>query len=1475
MAPVNISCKKLWVLLSGTTLLKSNEEITQFLTTNEEKLTRGLLYYGKRSTDLAKETSSLKQICDSSASARFSQKLAAVLEIEAEKCYELLCSYLVNEYTGTVANLEVLFRSDRGVQSLVTDLSDFYYDECLYALFCMKQILSYWYNGSSHPYQKIFNAFVEKANANDCITDSIIEQMEATLKASLPENLIHGPSSSEMTIISWVNQNLKQRLEIAVLASLAYSKMNANVQQLTRIVSLILDHGGMRFSYSRQMLVQDHELQLTLNIADTVEALLIVELLQIKNLHSAIRKRNVTHNLLSVSDYVKQLDNRLVEANTGGDHYSIIFLSWIIVRRCWEELSIETESSARAIKRLSHECLTLNVFQYMRSFLSSEIFSNLFDGHRPGTVFKTIVAELISLFAVFFEVEELPDSDAAAAVYDLLSIVVKEDSIASSLFENSSDNGLQAIFNSTVLTFPLDVTPVGASLKLFLQTATQLAKTSSCLKLVKFVRKIDNFAEALDAASPVIQRIEDKCINAQSRNVGSVSVPRGASGKLLSYDALENVMFISWDTVEVNGWSILCEIYQGKIDAVTRGEHNGVNEAFLLLPTLMNQLCTEIVDATGRMLPDIQSLVEVACDSFKLFARFEPLNRRYISSMIDLFTSLCKLPSAFRPDEFWDYMSEFNLMPYMIGLRTSLSDLVSGYDTNSSLLGQTIASEECVQGEYSLCLAYLKFLSVNINKVKPSKSLGCLLHVFTEILPAHNRWRYKVSKQRAQITLGCFTLANDVLTMVQADERVLEICQHALLTGHAAEFLLRTIQSGKEKVANTIRQNGSSLLLANSEDISSVREALSLMNNLLRLQDKNPKPSVNLTTLEQALFESSSPKANMLVVLAHYVFQSYDPGLAALSAQILKKLSKRFPMSMLACLDNEVDAVRSHFLFRLDAVTEDVRVKIALLDFLTSCVKFQPGLMEIFVNSESDGKDDSTDSCLLTTLQILREKKDTTYFCPIELHIAAVRFLFAFWQQSHLLAIDQLLKHKDLWDLICFPIVKQDGSSLVINGREAGSDKLASYIFRLVAREMFLMKRLERKEISSDLKRVFEALPKTISAYSSYILKQCSLKALSKEDEHFALLTAWRDFTVSVAKFEPFVVNDELRCDIFMNLLRCLEKQLELKAKPVVLSLILDVCLMLFPKWSKSVTDLADADWQTLNTSIIYNVSEQKSSLSIGFLVSLNALMVHSVETMKKNGQDKDNNSKSTAREWMLPAVNLVMESMKLFQHSLLQEGSDVKPESRLALTSLSLLGSLVMFSSSDSQSWLPLISRNVLLESLSELLCSLIESRKGYDVAEAIMSTLLVFAIHPEASHLIQHAKVIDVLNVSLCKLYSATDSRSNHDWIHLYYYSFKLVTSVLLTVKQYFIFDALQFVKFHSERIRWCLTKLTSNPSKAILDEVVSMLPLVSVLLKYPHYCKMKEPQVLELFSKDSSGEALVHFVKLSKASNLRRKL
>jgi len=150
---------------------------------------------------------------------------------------------------------------------------------------------------------------------------------------------------------------------------------------------------------------------------------------------------------------------------------------------------------------------------------------------------------------------------------------------------------------------------------------------------------------------------------------------------------------------------------------------------------------------------------------------------------------------------------------------------------------------------------------------------------------------------------------------------------------------------------------------------------------------------------------------------------------------------------MLACFGSNTESIRDHFLFRLETLTEDINFKISLLNFLSICVEHQPGLVEMFLNVS-----DNQGGVLNSILEILEEKLEGQYYCPYELHRASLQFVAKFWLRPNIIAINFLKKNNKFWKLITFPLFTKPNFNY----------SLCSYILKILSREMFYTKMLEK-----------------------------------------------------------------------------------------------------------------------------------------------------------------------------------------------------------------------------------------------------------------------------------------------------------------------------------------------------------------------------------------------------------------------------
>lgn len=98
-------------------------------------------------------------------------------------------------------------------------------------------------------------------------------------------------------------------------------------------------------------------------------------------------------------------------------------------------------------------------------------------------------------------------------------------------------------------------------------------------------------------------------------------------------------------------------------------------------------------------------------------------------------------------------------------------------------------------------------------------------------------------------------------------------------------------------------------------------------------------------------------------------------------------------MSLLVCLDMSPHQIRIMFLERLRDETESPMLKTVILEFVASCVEYQPGLTEVFFKvshpqDESrmflkDEVNEQTDGILTYMAEYLSAVKDVRLYIPI------------------------------------------------------------------------------------------------------------------------------------------------------------------------------------------------------------------------------------------------------------------------------------------------------------------------------------------------------------------------------------------------------------------------------------------------------------------------------------------------------------
>lgn len=80
------------------------------------------------------------------------------------------------------------------------------------------------------------------------------------------------------------------------------------------------------------------------------------------------------------------------------------------------------------------------------------------------------------------------------------------------------------------------------------------------------------------------------------------------------------------------------------------------------------------------------------------------------------------------------------------------------------------------------------------------------------------------------------------------------------------------------------------------------------------------------------LFQLCSPAAgnsqHFLLIVSQYIYHVQSLGIPISAMRLLTTIARIFPMSLLACLGSDADAIRDILIFRLESQTEDVKLKV-------------------------------------------------------------------------------------------------------------------------------------------------------------------------------------------------------------------------------------------------------------------------------------------------------------------------------------------------------------------------------------------------------------------------------------------------------------------------------------------------------------------------------------------------------------------
>lgn len=1447
------------------------------------------------------------------------QKLSMTLGIESEHCFELFISFLLSEFSGSQKTIAAAFSCEKNTHALLSQMVNFYYNERLFSLFCLKQILCNNLPSSKHPYREIFSDFIASLNAQKeyDLFKCIISQLES-LANSMPETLYEHSHYMTDDMKGKISDHLiRERLELTQMLLLISRQFPFTTEKILKMRQVFSE---FPFSWSR---TTDTIAKITVQL----ESILLLQSFQLSQLRESIENEK-PHILLDSPSHLKELDLAIRNLNSNDVNNGIIFLGWILVRS-WEMEPLDANESTSVIKSLGAAFIRLKVFDALCLFFCSSEFEEYFKPTLVGSYLKQTIATCLNELFTLYQMEQMVGENSTV-LFDLMSVLLEDGEVVKmTLIEKQT--GLMTIVNSAIAQF-------ARVPSILTKMVTSIASTGHVSLAVKVIQEITHFRELLHNSSPAIQLTSEGLYVSKMDRMAkfassSVTISKGITGQAVKFDCREDTVVIEWTGVHVNGWVVLSELYKDKINSISSGHFNFINDQNDLEFLIKANKLSASVLKLAQVPFEVKEMIKAATCGLQLLARFPKIPRKFVASALSLLTS----HATCNPNEAsstWHLVQQLSLLPVLIASIKDPDRLLSGKHVSSSVIGRTIVSEECIEGQFDLTISFLNLISTFFDLIPIDEPfIASIVYIFTEIFPSHHLWHIHDDKGH-KIGYYCYTIAHKILALnpkTGLNEKVLTFVRKILLMGAPGETLLKRVRVGNSLLQSVIKFTGTDASLSHHE-IVSTRLCLSILNQVLRFQEHSNRTNASsiststsgatsctsrdLSTLEKALFTGTEVvsylvtaeeqnEKNMLFILVGYLFQPFDFRLTVFGSQVLKRLARTYPRSMLACLGSAGDAVKEHILFRLDAVTEDIRVKISLLQFLSVCIQHQPGLIELFVETGNNNVSSSGDKCtslLQIVLSILEECKEGKLYTPVDLHAAALRFVSTLWMQSNMLTIAKLKEEKKLWDVLLFPIIPSDTSqaekssssspsspspcaslpciSLSTSARAGAfssspsisaesSSSLSSnekrifpYLMHLLAREIFFAA-VSKTHLDTELERRLKGhLSSHLEAVSTHIRETCIVSCIEEFDETFHLISGWKDIIIATAKFEPVEITSKVKGKLYLDLIASFNHQLKLKCKSPVLSVFSDTCLIAFQKWSGDAYNEGKEEWFNIHTSILYHVTELKDDISISLLTSIQALMAMAAKFTAN--LPKFNSQTLLAHElndWICPVGSLLSLALRLLEKML----SDSKPRGscyKLLHISISFFITLLTMTDEAPDVWINYLRTSTLLDSLSRVTLELLQHRTQPRLVSQLILVFVSISSNEEGSGVLRLSGsfqwVALVMKIDRRTLHTES---SRSPWCDVYLNTLRFIASMVINCGSIIIRDIIQLVTIHLDTFIESMRSFRQTPSRDGLIEFYEVLRLIHLLAyKFSQYWIANYSFSLEMLLTEASATVYI---------------
>ncbi|XP_029133334.2 nucleoporin NUP188 [Labrus bergylta] len=1455
------SCRELWTILLGRSALREPAQIEAELDRHWNRLVQGLTYYKPPSSSSAGKVKENKDVAQPLKD--FGLRISKLLGLDEQQSVQLLQGYLQEDYRGTRDSLKVVLKDERQSQALLLKIADHYYDERLCLLRCVLLLLTY-FQDERHPYRAEYSNCVNKLEKD--LVSNYKSQFEKLFKAEAPTWETHGNLMTERQVSLWFLQCLREQSVLLEIIFLYYAYFEMSPADLLSFTKMFKEQGfGLR--QTNRHLV-NKSMDALVDRIGYLSSLILVEGMDIDFLHKcALEDSTDQHQFSSAPDVIKEIDQLLL---TFGDipHHGPVLLAWVLLRH-----TLRPDESSPVVRRIGNTALQLGVFKYISTMLKGLGVSG---NNCTASTAKMCVYGLLSFVITSFEEESLQTDGVATQCSQLIDAaceVLSAPSLAEVFWEMKPNMGLGMILDSAVGMFPHKIGPLLQLLTALLSNKSTVKKVYNLLDKMSFYTQVYKHkpSDIISKDDETLwKRQTPKLLYPLGSGQTNLWMPQGVLGQVMIGG--EQGYVVRWD-FSYSSWTLFtCEVEM-----------------------LLHVVSTaDVLAHCARVKPILDLVHKIISTDWTVSDCLLPLTSR-IYMLLQRLTSVINPPvdviascvnclsvlAARMPGKVWSSLHHTGFLPFASNPLTSMAQCVSAEGMKAGNYGNLLVQIEQPRGEYAVTIAFLRLITTlvkgQLGSTQNKGLIPCVLLVLKEMLPTYHKWRYNTYGVRERIGCLILELIHAILNLSPEGEdqgstpTLQTLCIYSLANTEAGQAVVNIMGVGVDTIDVVLAAQPSS---CGSEGpgqilIQTVKLAFSVTNNVIRLKP----PSDVVSPLEQALTQHSGHGNNLIVVLAKYIYHKHDPALPRLAIQLLKRLATVAPMSVYACLGSDASAIRDAFLTRLQSKTEDMRIKVMILEFLTVAVETQPGLIELFLNLEGkDGKEGSKEfllgewSCLHVVLDLIDSKQQGKYWCPPLLHRAALAFLLALWQDRRESAISVLRKKERFWENLTTPLFGT--LTPPSETTEPCVLETCAFVMKIIGLEIYYV-------VSGSLEQSLkDGLQKFSNArryeyWSQYVKSLvCHIAEMEEEGicyfpETQMLISAWRMLLILSTSHSDVMqlTEDSTKLKLFMDVLEETKAALTTPMSVPCLrlgSMMATLLLILLKQWKSVVATAPDilsplslilesvlqADQQMMERTKAKIFSALISVLQIqglngGDISQLPQLLLSVCETAKDEALALIDNTRHMNQAGETVEDEDVMETDS-------PRGQQKDQRDGVCVLALHLAKELCR-TDEDGEHWVSVMRKVPVLPSVLSAVELSLRSKHNLYFTEAALHLLLTLARTPQGAAAVAGAGVIQTICLPLLSVYEVSSngtsqsfSRKSQDsacWPGVYRLCMSLMESLLKTLRYNFINEALDFVGVHQERILQCLNAVRTVQSLACLDEADHT---VGFLLQLSSFCK-----------------------------------